>query len=203
MAEQDFITDKEAARAMSMPAAIAAPRMDGASGYVADWVVDQLAELAGTLDKDVIVDTTIDPILQAEAEQALVSGLNESGAKLGVSQGAVVSIDPQGAVEGTRRRKILRAKPVQPRRRGEASAGLRVQAVRLSHRGRSGTDARQPRAGRADPHQELVAGKLRQEVSRNGHSHRSARNLAEQRRLSASQWMSGRTRSRRQRTAWA
>ena len=99
MAEQDFITDKEAARAMSMPAAIAAPRMDGASGYVADWVVDQLDELAGTLDKDVIVDTTIDPILQAEAEQALVSGLNESGAKFGVSQGAVVSIDPQGAVK--------------------------------------------------------------------------------------------------------
>jgi penicillin-binding protein 1A len=98
MAEQKFITDKEAARAMSMPAAIAAPRMDGASGYVADWVVDQLAELAGKLDKDVIVDTTIDPILQAEAEQALVSGLGESGAKLGVSQGAVVSLDPQGAV---------------------------------------------------------------------------------------------------------
>lgn len=98
MAEQGFISDKDAARAMSAPAAIAAPRMDGAAGYVADWIIDQLDELVGKIDRDIIVDTTIDPILQAEAEQALVSGLRESGAKLGVSQGAVVSLDPQGAV---------------------------------------------------------------------------------------------------------
>jgi penicillin-binding protein 1A len=98
MADQGFITEKEATRAMAVPAAIAAPRMDGAAGYVADWVVDQLAELVGKVEKDVIVDTTIDPILQAEAEQALVSEMNESGAKFGVSQGALVSLDPQGAV---------------------------------------------------------------------------------------------------------
>ncbi|BCJ92402.1 penicillin-binding protein [Terrihabitans soli] len=98
MADQKFISEKDATRAMMVPAAIAAPRMDGAAGYVADWVVDQLAELIGKIDKDVIVDTTIDPILQAEAEQAIVSGLNESGAKLGVSQAALVSLDPGGAV---------------------------------------------------------------------------------------------------------
>ncbi len=98
MAEQDLITDKDAARAMSVPASIAAPRMDGAAGYVADWVVDQLDELIGKVEKDIVVDTTIDPILQAEAEQALVSGLRENGTKLGVSQGAMVSLDPQGAV---------------------------------------------------------------------------------------------------------
>jgi penicillin-binding protein 1A len=98
MADQGMISEKDAARAMSTPAAIAAPRMDGAAGYVADWVVDQLAELVGKVEKDVIVDTTIDPILQAEAEQALVSGISESGGKLGVSQGAIVSLDPQGAV---------------------------------------------------------------------------------------------------------
>jgi penicillin-binding protein 1A len=98
MAEQKFISEKEATRAMALPAAIAAPRMDGAAGYVADWVVDQLNELVGKVEKDVIVDTTIDPILQAEAEQAVVSGLAENGAKLGVSQAALVSLDPQGAV---------------------------------------------------------------------------------------------------------
>ena len=99
MAEQGFISDKDAARAMSMPTAIAAPRMDGAAGYVADWVVDQLPELVGKIDKDIIVDTTIDPILQAEAEQALVSELAANGAKFGVSQGAVVSLDSRGAVK--------------------------------------------------------------------------------------------------------
>jgi penicillin-binding protein 1A len=99
MAEQGFITDKEAARAMSMPAAIVAPRREGAAGYVADWVVDQLPELVGKIDKDIIVDTTIDPILQAEAEQALVSELAANGTKYGVSQGAVISLDPRGAVK--------------------------------------------------------------------------------------------------------
>ena len=99
MAEQGFIKDKEAARAMSVPAAIAAPRMDGSAGYVADWVIDQLPELVGKLDRDVIVDTTIDPILQAEAEQALVSELNAGGGKYGVNQGAVVSLDPGGGVK--------------------------------------------------------------------------------------------------------
>jgi penicillin-binding protein 1A len=98
MAEQGFISEKDATRAMALPAAIAAPRMDGAAGYVADWVVDQLAELVGKIDKDVIVDTTIDPILQAEAEQAIVSEMKENGAKFGVSQAALVSLDPQGAV---------------------------------------------------------------------------------------------------------
>src|SRR5690606_2866637 len=63
-----------------------------------DWVVDQLSELVGKIDEDIIVDTTIDPILQAEAEQALVSELKESGKKYGVAQGAVVSLDPHGAV---------------------------------------------------------------------------------------------------------
>jgi penicillin-binding protein 1A len=99
MAEQGFITDKDAASAMSVAASIASPRLDGASGYVADWVVDQLDDLVGKIEQDVIVDTTIDPVLEAEAEQALVAGLSASGGKLGVTQGALVALDPQGAVK--------------------------------------------------------------------------------------------------------
>src|SRR5690606_16369270 len=62
MAQQGLISDADAARAMSLPASIAAPRMDGSVGYVADWVVDQLSELIGQIEEDVLVDTTIDPI---------------------------------------------------------------------------------------------------------------------------------------------
>jgi penicillin-binding protein 1A len=99
MAQQGFISDKEAAKAMSAPANLANVRSEGAVGYVADWVVDQIDDLAGKVDRDVIVDTTIDPILQAEAEQALVAGLGANGVRLGVSQGAVVALDPQGAIK--------------------------------------------------------------------------------------------------------
>jgi penicillin-binding protein 1A len=99
MAEQGYITSAEARKASATPPDIAAPRNDGASGYVADWVVDQLEDLIGTLEEDVMVDTTIDPVLQAEAEQALVAGLGGSGAKLGVGQGALVSLDMSGGVK--------------------------------------------------------------------------------------------------------
>ncbi|MGQ4274471.1 transglycosylase domain-containing protein [Terrihabitans sp. B22-R8] len=99
MAEQGYVTAKEAAAARKTGPDIAAPRSEGASGYIADWVVDQLDDLVGTIEEDVIVDTTINPLLEAEAEQALVGGLSERGKALGVSQGAIVALDRNGAVK--------------------------------------------------------------------------------------------------------
>ncbi len=51
---------------------------------------------------------------------------------------------------GAGRRAELRREPVQPRRRRQAPARLVVQAVRLSHRARTRTDARQRARRRAD-----------------------------------------------------
>jgi len=48
--------------------------------------------------EDVIVDTTIDRHLQEFAQNAIAKGLDESGKKLGVSQGTLVSMDGIGAV---------------------------------------------------------------------------------------------------------
>jgi len=99
MAQSGFISDADAARALGVAVAVASPRSEGSGGYIADWVMDQLNDLVGAYDRDLIVDTTVDPILQAEAEQALVHRLAASGTKFGVSQGAVVLLDPQGAVK--------------------------------------------------------------------------------------------------------
>ena len=46
-----------------------------------------------------MVTTTIDLKMQAEAEHALTDELNAKGAKFGVEQGALVALDPNGAVK--------------------------------------------------------------------------------------------------------
>src|SRR5262249_9551604 len=66
--------------------------------YVADWIMDVLDDLVGRVDKDLVVETSIDPVLQAAAEQALVDELALKGQKFDVAQGAIVAVTPEGAV---------------------------------------------------------------------------------------------------------
>ncbi|MBN9049635.1 MAG: PBP1A family penicillin-binding protein [Rhizobiales bacterium] len=70
----------------------------GSVNYVADWILDALSDLIGTVDDDIVVQTTIDPVLQAAAEKALTEELAQKGDKYNVAQGALVSMTPEGAV---------------------------------------------------------------------------------------------------------
>jgi penicillin-binding protein 1A len=63
-----------------------------AAGWFADWVADQ-AEALAPEDADATVRTTLDPRIQAIAEQRLTTLLDGTGAAAGVTQGAVVVID--------------------------------------------------------------------------------------------------------------
>src|SRR5207244_2108320 len=47
----------------------------------------------------IVVETTIDPALQINAERALRKRLNEQGVKLGASQGSLVVMDTAGAIK--------------------------------------------------------------------------------------------------------
>jgi penicillin-binding protein 1A len=71
---------------------------NGSIGYAADWTMDVLDDLIGRVEQDIVVETSIDPALQAAAEKALVDELAKSGDKAGVGQGAVVAMSPDGAV---------------------------------------------------------------------------------------------------------
>jgi penicillin-binding protein 1A len=98
MMDMKFITDDMAKVALMQPAhAIKAPGA-GSVGYVADWVMDVLDDLIGRVEQDIVVETSVDPTLQAAAEAALVDELAKNGAKAGVGQGAVVALSPDGAV---------------------------------------------------------------------------------------------------------
>lgn len=98
MKELGFITPDMARTALDAPAELMPPKGAGSANYAADYVMDVLDAVVGTIDSDVVVSTTLEPSLQAAAERVLVDELNAKGQKFNVSQGAFVAMRPDGAV---------------------------------------------------------------------------------------------------------
>ena len=99
MAEQGHITEAMAKLALAAPAQVVHEKGAGSINYAADYVMDMLDDTVGAIDEDIVVTTTLDPKMQAEAERALTDELNAKGDKFGVEQGALVALDPDGAVK--------------------------------------------------------------------------------------------------------
>ena len=98
MAELKYINPSTERVASSHPPRIVAQASNGAVNYVADWVMDALNDALGHVDEDIVVYTTIDASLQANAEKSLEEELAQKGDKNGVAQGAMVAMTPDGAV---------------------------------------------------------------------------------------------------------
>ncbi len=98
MEQQGLITPAAAKAALESPATLAKGKTPNSIGYVADWVMEQLDSFVGPLPGDVTVRSTIDPALQQAAQGAISEVLDKSGAKYNVGQGALVSLDTNGAV---------------------------------------------------------------------------------------------------------
>ena len=98
MADQGLISQASAKTALVAPAEAAERIGAGSVNYAADYVMDVLDDFIGAIEGDVTVLTTIDTKLQSSAETFMVEALNAQGAKLGASQGAVVSMAPDGAL---------------------------------------------------------------------------------------------------------
>jgi penicillin-binding protein 1A len=99
MAEQGFITEAMAKLALARPAEVVKQKGAGSSNYAADYVMDMLDDTVGAIDEDIVVTTTLDVHMQASAERALTEELAAKGDKFGVSQGALVALDPNGGVK--------------------------------------------------------------------------------------------------------
>src|SRR6202043_609536 len=61
------------------------------------WIGEVLDDLVGQIDQSIVVETTIDPKLQAAAEAAVIDELAAKSVKFNVSQGALVAMSPDGA----------------------------------------------------------------------------------------------------------
>src|SRR6187399_3719198 len=65
MAEGNFITDAQAKASIGHPSYNVKPAGAGTVNYVADWIGEVLDDLIGQIDQSIVVETTIDPKLQA------------------------------------------------------------------------------------------------------------------------------------------
>jgi len=66
--------------------------------HFADWVIDQVSSYVGYPEQDLVVQTTLSPLLQHQAEATLERVIAEQGAAVKASQGALVAMRPDGAV---------------------------------------------------------------------------------------------------------
>ncbi len=98
MADAGFITEAQATANIGHPSYAMKPVGAGTINYVADWIGEVLNDLVGAIDENVVVQTTIDPKLQAVAEAAIIDELAAKSGKFNVSQGALVAMTPDGSV---------------------------------------------------------------------------------------------------------
>ncbi|WP_337355695.1 PBP1A family penicillin-binding protein [Prosthecomicrobium sp. N25] len=84
--------DRVAIRSLHFPAS------DGA-GYFVDMAAAELRALFGEMPADFMVRTTLDPALQALAEEVIEARLSAEGGAKRIGQAALVAIGPDGAVK--------------------------------------------------------------------------------------------------------
>lgn len=99
MVDAGFIERKEIDKLNAMPPS---PRRKPSSGetirYFTDYVVGQLEDLVGPVDKDLIVETTLDAEIQKKSEEAITKSVLRWGTERNLSQGAAVVLRLDGAV---------------------------------------------------------------------------------------------------------
>jgi penicillin-binding protein 1A len=97
MAAAGFISEAQAKVAKAQPMVLAR-QSERVGRYFADWALDQVNGYMGGVTSDITVQTTIDLKIQRAAEQKLAQTIKANGEKFAVDQGAILVMDPAGAV---------------------------------------------------------------------------------------------------------
>ncbi len=99
MEEQGYLTASEAQAARDAPATLSTAARQKSGGYFADWVMETTPDyLARDTTEDVIIDTTLDPQMQRQAEEALAWVFENKVKDGSKAQAAIVVMDADGAV---------------------------------------------------------------------------------------------------------
>jgi penicillin-binding protein 1A len=99
MHSEGYITDAQMLTALaSGPPPMHRPSLTEGARYITDWVSQQIQGFIGPIDRDITVQTTIDPNLQKLAEAKVEEALAGPAVKLKASQAALVAMTPDGAV---------------------------------------------------------------------------------------------------------
>jgi penicillin-binding protein 1A len=91
------ITRAQRNEAFAQPVHVSARLADQRGQYFTDWLDAQVRSQLGEPSQDLVVETTLDLPLQAQAEQSLRAGVAAHGAE-GVQQGALVAMDGAGRI---------------------------------------------------------------------------------------------------------
>jgi len=98
MVQAGYMTEGQVIGARRHPA-VPIEHADASSpDYFLDWAFEQVKAHVDGKEKVLVARTTIDMRLQKAAEAAIESTLRESGDEYNVHQGALVSMDPDGAI---------------------------------------------------------------------------------------------------------
>ncbi len=100
MVEAGYLTEGQVTAARRIPAR-AIERLDDieSPNYFLDWAFERVKEIVGNSNAvGFVVKTTIDPVLQSYAEQAVTSILRENGEQYDVDQAALIATDLTGAI---------------------------------------------------------------------------------------------------------
>ena len=99
MEEQGYLTAAQANDARTNPAQLSQAAQQRAGGYFADWVMDSGPEFfTSSTTEDVVIRTTLDPRIQAAAEEALVWVFENKVREGSEAQAAIVVMSADGAV---------------------------------------------------------------------------------------------------------
>ncbi len=97
MVRTGFLNVQDAKLARSRPNRVVATN-GGASRYFVDWLLERVSGYVPAGDRDLVVITTLDPVLQRRAESEIRAALDGPGRKSKVEQAALVAMAPDGAV---------------------------------------------------------------------------------------------------------
>ena len=124
MSDAGFVTDDAAKAAIASAPKIVKQSAGGSINYVADWVMDVLDGVVGRVEQDIVVETTIDPALQAQAEKALLDELDAEGREVRRRAGRDGGDDAagRGARAGRRRATTPKASSTARSRRSASRA---------------------------------------------------------------------------------
>lgn len=101
MLDAGFISPEQEKIALAQPVLFADPKTTVVApdtGYVVDYILDQMPPISHTANGEVIVQTTLDRDLQRSAQRIVKETLARKGAAFGASQAALIVLDRDGGI---------------------------------------------------------------------------------------------------------
>ena len=97
MVAAGYLTEGAAASARREKSSHVATRRGAGSRYFVDWILERLPGFV-SVDRDIVIHTTLDPVIQQAADRAMAKALDGRGSENNVGQGALIAMTPDGAL---------------------------------------------------------------------------------------------------------